>query len=139
MMDSHTICQQRCKGVDSHDGECCCVEERDWVLGPVPDADDFLERLRLRFGRLFLTNEIFYEFEEGSKLFPDRGHWQKEESYPAIRVNLHHSRKVCMFYSSARKSCSVYDIRPGICKQYQCDFLKEKFDEDVHSCEQGFE
>ena len=136
-MDSQAICQNQCRGIDGYSADCCCAGDQDWMLGPVHDADDFLERLRLRFGRLFLTDEVFIGFEEGSQLFPDRERWQKESSFPALRVNIHHPRKACMFFSSVRKGCSVYDIRPEICRKFECDYLKQrrKEDEDVRSCE----
>ena len=137
-MDSQVICQTQCKGNNDYGGDCCCVIDG-WILGPVHDVDDFLERLRLRYGRLFLTREIFYEFEEGAQLFPDRERWQREEAYPALRINVHHPKNACMFFSSVKRGCSVYDIRPGICQSYECDYLKQKRneeDENVHSCEQ---
>ena len=67
--------------------------------------------------------EIFYSFEEGSRLFPERSSWQNPNSYPALKIDIEKERKPCIFYNSTLRSCSIYDIRPQICRKYYCQFL----------------
>jgi Fe-S-cluster containining protein len=123
-MSNHgSICSHNCFGIKDHDGSCCHLEDRDWIIGPHTDPDDFLERLSDRFGREVKFENVFYTFEEGSALFPERSCWQKETSYPALKIDLEKDRKPCIFYNSTLRSCSIYDIRPQICRKYHCQYL----------------
>ena len=116
-MSKHAnICSHNCYGQKDHDGSCCHLEDRDYIIGPHTDPEDFLERLSDRFSRQV-------KFEEGSKLFPERSCWQSPNSFPALKVDLEKERKPCIFYNSTLRSCSIYDIRPQICRKYYCQFL----------------
>lgn len=117
------ICSFKCFGVDGYDGSCCQVEDRNWIIGPHDDVEPFLQRLSKKFGREIKFEEVFYTFEEGSVLFPDKESWQDPNSYPALKVDLEKNRKPCVFYNTTLKSCSIYDIRPNTCKNYLCDYL----------------
>lgn len=122
MMD---ICSFKCCGVDNYHGSCCSVENRDWIIGPIDDSNEFLERVRQRFGIHIQYDDIFMDYHEGKKLFPERSNYQRLASYPALRVNMDSPMKPCIFYNSTIRKCMVYDIRPNTCRNYQCDFLKE--------------
>jgi len=123
-MSKHAnICSHNCYGRKDHDGSCCHLEDRDYIIGPHTDPEDFLERLSDRFSRKVKFEEVFYTFEEGSKLFPERSCWQSPNSFPALRVDIEKERKPCIFYNSTLRSCSIYDIRPQICRKYYCQFL----------------
>lgn len=117
------ICSFKCWGREGYDGSCCHVEDRDWIIGPHDDVEPFLQRLSDKFGRKVEFDEVFYTYEEGSALFPDKKCWQDPNSYPALRIDLEKERKPCMFYNSTLKSCSVYGIRPNTCRNYHCDYL----------------
>ena len=123
-MSKHAnICSHNCFGRKDHDGSCCHLEDRNYIIGPHTDPEDFLERLSDRFSRKVKFEEVFYTFEEGSKLFPERSCWQSPNSFPALKVDIEKERKPCIFYNSTLRSCSIYDIRPQICRKYYCQFL----------------
>lgn len=119
------ICSFKCWGIDNYDGSCCTLENRDWIMGPSPDWKDFLINLSNRIGRKIDFSEVFYSYEEGSKLFPDRQMWQNPDNFPAFRVDLNSPRKPCIFYNQSIRSCTVYEIRPETCRNYSCDYLKQ--------------
>jgi len=120
------ICANRCFGIDGYDGSCCTLENRDFIIGKVTDADQFLERLNSKLGRKFLWNEIFIGFEEGKNLFPDKSVWQNPDNFPCMRVDTSNPRFPCLFYNTRAKFCSVHDIRPATCDNYYCEYVVEK-------------
>ena len=125
-MSKHAnICSHNCFGRKDYDGSCCHIEDRDYIIGPHTDPEEFLERLSDRFNRKVKFEEIFYSFEEGSRLFPERSSWQNPNSYPALKIDIEKERKPCIFYNSTLRSCSIYDIRPQICRKYYCQFLHD--------------
>lgn len=119
------ICSFKCWGIENYDGSCCTLENRDWIMGPALDWKDFLNNLSIKIGRKIDFSEVFYTYEEGSKLFPDRQMWQNPSNFPAFKVDLNGPRKPCIFYNQSIRSCMVYDIRPETCKNYSCDYLKQ--------------
>ena len=120
------ICSFNCYGIKGYYGSCCSVEERNWIMGPIKDSEKVLKNLSEKFGREIKFEEVFYDFEEGSKLFPTRPVWQKEESYPAMKVDFSTNKKSCIFYNQSLKACSIYEIRPETCKNYFCDYLERE-------------
>jgi len=124
------ICSNKCFGQDNYHGSCCRLEERDFIIGPITDPQGFLQRLSQHFNRSILYKDIFIDYEEGKKLFPNRTNWQNPQSYPALRVNLNTKDLSCIFYNNTIRACSVYTIRPAICRTFFCDYLKEKLDNE---------
>lgn len=120
------ICSFKCWGREGYDGSCCHIEDRDFIIGPHDDSEQFLKRLSNKFDRKIEFQEVFYTFEEGSKLFPEKNSWQNPNSYPALKVDLEKTRKPCIFYNSTLKTCSVYEIRPNTCRTYHCEFLSQE-------------
>lgn len=120
------ICSFKCWGIEGYDGSCCHIENRDFIIGPHDDSEQFLKRLSNKFDREIEFQEVFYTFEEGSKLFPEKNSWQNPNSYPALKVDLEKTRKPCIFYNSTLKTCSVYEIRPNTCRTYHCEFLSQE-------------
>ena len=118
------ICSNKCYGVEGLDGSCCTIESRDWIIGPHNDTKEFLERLSTKFGREVKYEDVFIDYEEGSKLFPYKETWRTPSVYPALRVDTSNSRFPCIFYNTAMKACSIYEIRPSVCKSYECSYLK---------------
>ena len=119
------ICSKKCFGIDGYDGSCCTVEDRDYIIGPHSDAEEFLQKLSDKFGRSFEFDEVFYDYLKGKEVFTDKTNWQKPGSYPALRVDLTNKRKPCIFYNTSIKACSIYDIRPQTCRTYKCQYLEE--------------
>ena len=120
------ICSFKCWGREGYDGSCCHIENRYFIIGPHDDSEQFLKRLSNKFDREIEFQEVFYTFEEGSKLFPEKNSWQNPNSYPALKVDLEKTRKPCIFYNSTLKTCSVYEIRPNTCRTYHCEFLSQE-------------
>jgi Fe-S-cluster containining protein len=125
MNDHCDICSNRCFGIENYDGSCCSVEDRDFIIGPHTDCDRFINDLSEKLGREVNYSEIFIDYEEGSSLFQTKTTWQNELNYPALRVNLHHPKKHCIFYNPTLRYCTVYDIRPKTCEEYECWYLSE--------------
>jgi Fe-S-cluster containining protein len=123
-MENHcNICSFNCWGREGHDASCCTLEDRNWIIGPHKDTEAFLGRLSEKIGRKVKFQEVFYDYEEGHKKFPDKEVWQSTDNYPALRVDEENKRLPCVNYNIATRSCMVYDIRPQICKDYVCDYL----------------
>jgi Fe-S-cluster containining protein len=116
------VCSNKCWGIEGYDGSCCTVEDRDWIIGANYDAHEFIEKLSEKLGEKVNYNDIFIEYEEGRKLFPDKPSWQLESSYPAFRVKLDHKKLPCIFYDTDEKQCTVYDIRPETCSSFECNY-----------------
>ena len=70
-------CSQNCMGVRGNSGGCCTLDDRDFIIGPVRDADAFLADLGRRLGREVSRDEAFIDFDEGRALFPERPTWQE--------------------------------------------------------------
>ncbi|MBP7860237.1 hypothetical protein KA183_01035 [bacterium] len=119
----HYTCSRVCYGIKDQAGICCTIGERDWIIGPITDADRFLKDVSKKLGREFTFNEIFYSYEEGHKIFPERSTWQDPNNYPALRVVLDGKAYPCQFLSDDKK-CTMQDIKPKICSDYLCDYLK---------------
>ena len=117
------ICSNRCYGMPGHHGSCCTLEDRDFIIGPHADAEEFLEQLSDKLGREIDYREVFVDYEEGKTLFPNKSTWQNPESYPAFRVDFYNPRLPCIFYNTKVRACSMYDIRPKTCQEYECDYL----------------
>ncbi len=119
------ICSFLCWGQDNYHGSCCSIENRDWIIGPHLDTDEFVARLSEKIGKEVSKESVFIYYEEGKNIFPDRSVWQEPSSYPAIRLNFDTNKKSCIFYNNNLRFCSIYDIRPAICQSYKCEYLKE--------------
>ena len=116
-------CQYRCLGAKGNHGGCCTLDDRDWILGPIKDADRFLTKVQKKFPNTEITwADIFIDYEEGSRLFPERRNWQSKDNYPCLRV-LNVTRLPCVFYNLQLRLCTVYDIRPDTCVNFYCDYL----------------
>ena len=117
------ICSTLCQGKNKYHGDCCHIEGKDFILGFIYDKDDFIKRLEKLRGEKINEEDIFFTYEEGSKLFPDKPSWQLPFAYPALKVNLDHPNKPCIFYDNENKCCSIHSIRPGMCRNYNCEYL----------------
>ncbi len=117
-------CQRNCYGVKGQAGICCTLGDRDWIMGPITDAKEFLARLNARFKKKYKYNEVFVEYPEGHKLFPERACWQNPEHFPALRVLMEPEKHYpCQFLENHQ--CTIQDIKPKICADYLCDHLKK--------------
>ena len=118
-------CSFYCYGYENHYGSCCRIGDRSWIIGPIDDYEEFLRNISQKIGRAVAFHEVFYSYEEGKSLFPERVDWQRETVYPAFRVDTEREDKPCVLYNVSLRCCSVYDIRPQTCRNYFCAYLKE--------------
>ena len=117
------ICSNKCYGVDGYHGSCCSIEERNYIIGPHHDTEEFIKNLSEKLGREVNEDEVFIKFEEGSRLFPNKSAWQNPDSYPAFRVDFYNPKLPFMFYNTKLKFCTIYDVRPKTCRDYECEYL----------------
>ena len=117
------ICSNNCFGRDGYHGSCCSIEDRDYIIGPHYDTDEFIKNLSSKLGREIYEEEVFINYEEGSKLFPSKSTWQNPSSYPAFRVDFFNPKLPCIFYNTKLKFCTIYDVRPQTCREYECEYL----------------
>ena len=119
------ICSNKCMGFTGNHGGCCTVADRNFIIGPHSDSHEFLERLSKKFGRDFEYDEVFYSYETGKNIFPNKSIWQEEISYPALKLDFYNPLLPCMFYNTKLKCCTIYEIRPQTCQNYECDYLRD--------------
>lgn len=127
MSEGCDICSNKCFGILNYHGSCCNIENRDYIIGPHLDVDDFLKRLSEKFGRTINRTDVFIDFQEGKKIFPDKICWVQPQNYPALKLDFHKSSLPCIFYNTYMKCCSVYEIRPHTCQNFTCDYLSQNF------------
>lgn len=120
-------CLKNCYGKRDMAASCCTITERDYIIGPIPDAEELLERLSAKYERKFSWAEVFIDFEEGRSLFPDRPTWQKQTSYPALRLDLNETALPCRFLGKDNL-CTIHDVRSVTCSNYFCKHLKTIID-----------
>lgn len=118
---NHYTCTRKCFGEKGNMAGCCAIGNRDFIIGPITDPQQFLRRLE-NAGHKYSFDQVFIKYEEGKKLFPKLSNWQNPKHYPALRVK-NEGRFPCRFLSE-QGHCTVYQIRPEICRDYQCDHLK---------------
>ena len=120
----HYTCLKNCYGKKGNAGACCTIQDRDWIIGPITDPKDFLKRLRSHFGREFRYDEVFIDYKEGHKLFPDKATWQNPKHYPALRVLFDPEAVYPCPFLGEQRQCTIQEIKPKICSDYLCDHLK---------------
>lgn len=129
-MNHAHICQSRCYGIEGYDGSCCTLEQRDYIIGPIPDSEEVLKRVQESMPNVKIKwDDLFINYEEGKKLFPERPMWQKKNCYPAMRINPNSKRNSCVCYNDHIGFCQIYEQRSVTCAKFFCKYLQELFDE----------
>ena len=59
MGENCNICSNKCWGSPGYHGSCCSVEDRDYIIGPHHDTDEFILNLSKKFGREIEKEEVF--------------------------------------------------------------------------------
>jgi hypothetical protein len=117
-------CSRMCYGTRGQSGICCTLGERDYIIGPITDTERFLADLSKKLGETVKFADVFMEYEEGSKMFPDRKCWQEPKNYPCMRVVNDPSRGYPCQLLSLDMKCTVHSIKPKVCRDYLCDYLQ---------------
>ena len=109
MSDNTDFCRTKCCNIKGYDGSCCTVEDRNWIIGSIPDHMEVLERIRALNPEVEITwDDCFMTYEEGSNLFPDKPTWTNPSNYPCMRINMNSRRKGCVFYNDLLGYCTIY-------------------------------
>lgn len=124
LVDSLTLhtCLRNCTGKSGAAAGCCTLGTRAYIIGPIPDTAELLARLSERLERDVPYDEVFVDYAEGSKAFPDNPEWQRQVCYPALRVRMDDPSFPCRFLADDNL-CSIHDIRSVTCSRYSCDHL----------------
>lgn len=117
-------CTRNCLGVEDNAAGCCTVAERDYIIGPIPDAKEFLKRYNTTACSHATFDELFVSYKEGKRLFPDRETWQNPQNYPALRVDMTHDYHACNFLGEDNL-CSVHEIRSQTCRSFTCKHVND--------------
>jgi hypothetical protein len=118
-------CSRKCFGTLGQSGICCTIGERDYIIGPITDTERFLTDLSAKLGEKIKFEDVFVEYEEGHKMFPEKSCWQERKNYPAMRVIPDKGRGFPCQLLSLDMKCMVHSIKPEVCAEYLCDYLKE--------------
>lgn len=117
-------CTRNCLGVKNNSSGCCTMGDRDYIIGPIPDAKAFLKRYKETEDANASYQDVFIDYKEGSELFPHLSTWQNEDNYPAIRVKTENPSNSCQFLGSD-SLCSVHKIRSITCRNFTCGHVKD--------------
>ena len=77
---------EQCQGLKGNNGDCCHIRDKNWIIGKVKDDKELLERVQKEYDKNLTWNDLFIDYDEGSKMFPDKSDWQNKDLYPAMRV-----------------------------------------------------
>ena len=120
---------EQCQGLKGNNGDCCHIRDKNWIIGKVKDDKELLARVQKEYDKNLTWNDLFIDYEEGSKMFPNKSDWQNEDLYPAMRVRPELEGSPCVFFDNG---CKIHDIKSDVCKEYKCQWLmnrevKDKF------------
>jgi Fe-S-cluster containining protein len=127
-------CLSRCCGVDGLKAGCCKLDPNDieHVLGPL--TEDYIQKLVKWFqkkGINFKRQDIVIDFEEGKIIGRNffNGHpvFEDPKSYPFFRFEVDGPRFSCKFLNNHSGMCSIYEMRPDMCRNYYCSYVKANF------------
>lgn len=119
-------CQKTCLGIVGNHGGCCTIGDRDYIIGPIRDGEETLKRIQQNFPNIDVEwSDIFIDYEEGRRLFPNKSFWQNPNNYPCMRVNVDESSYSCIFYNRQLRCCNIHKSKSEVCNNYVCDYLKE--------------
>ena len=114
---------EQCQGLKGNNGECCHIRDKNWIIGKVKDDKELLERVQKKYDKNLTWNDLFIDYDEGSKMFPDKSDWQNKDLYPAMRVRPELEGSPCVFFDNG---CKIHEIKSDVCKEYKCQWLVNK-------------
>lgn len=127
-------CLSRCSGVDGLKAGCCKLDPNDLehVLGPLPE--EYIQKLIKWFqkkGINFKRQDLVIDFEEGQIIGRNffNGHpvFEEPKTYPIFRFDVDGPRFSCKFLNNQSGMCSIYEMRPDMCRNYLCNYVKSNF------------
>ena len=111
---------EQCQGLKGNNGDCCHIRDKNWIIGKVKDDKELLARVQKEYDKNLTWNDLFIDYEEGSKMFPDKPDWQNKNLYPAMRVRPELEGSPCVFFDNG---CKIHEIKSDVCKEYKCQWL----------------
>jgi Fe-S-cluster containining protein len=127
-------CTQNCCGYEDLAAGCCQIdpENLEHVLGKVNKED--ISRILKHFRKInpsIERSDIVIDKEEGMRIgnvfFGGHEAFKSENSYPMLRLQIYENRFICKFLNPKTKRCGIYEVRPEMCKNYYCVYLKKNF------------
>lgn len=127
-------CTQNCCGYEGLAAGCCQIdpESLEHVLGAVDkeDISKILKHFR-KTNPSIERSDIVIDQEEGTRIgntfFNGHEAFKSEKSYPMLRFQVYENRFICKFLNPKTKRCGIYQVRPKMCQNYWCSYLKKSF------------
>lgn len=132
--EAKKTCVGNCCNVAGLKAACCQLDPDDLehVLGPVDQKwiNDALKWFRKQ-GLPYTRHDLVIDYEEG-KLIGEahfNGHeiFKKKDTYPILRIQASGIRYACKFLNVSNGMCTIYKIRPDMCRTYLCSYVKSNF------------
>lgn len=132
--EAEKVCTENCCGYKGLAAACCQIdpESLEHVLGSV-DKDD-ISRILKYFRKInpsIEKSDIVIEKEEGIRIgntfFNGHEAFKSDKSYPMLRFQVYENRFICKFLNPKTKRCGIYEVRPKMCENYWCSYLKKSF------------
>ncbi len=137
---AYEVCLGSCCGVEGLKAGCCFIDldDPEHVLGPLVTKDgkedpwimDTVRKLS-RNGQNITRADIVIDYEEGKiigeKFFNGHPVFASKTSYPMMRFQVIGPRFACKFLNPVTKKCTIYTIRPDMCRNYLCNYVKSSF------------
>jgi Fe-S-cluster containining protein len=132
--EAQKACLGNCCGIKGLKAGCCHLDSSDLehVLGPV--SESWIKETLKWFSskKMYLKREdLVIDFSEGKVIgetfFGGHKVFQSKDSYPILRFQVSGPRFVCKFLNPENGRCSIYRIRPEMCKNYYCEYIKSNF------------
>jgi Fe-S-cluster containining protein len=134
-------CLGNCCGHEGVKGGCCQLDPYDLehVLGPIDKdknehwIEDTVKWFRNR-GIMYSRQDLVIDYEEGKlmgdTLFKETGNnniFQQKDAYPFLRFQVIGPRFACKFMNPLTYKCTIYNIRPNMCRKYYCQYIASNF------------
>lgn len=133
---AYGTCLGNCCGVEGLKAGCCQMDPDDMehVLGPLDEKwiKDIVAWLNKR-GITANRSDVVIDFEEGriigEKFFNGerKAVFLSKESYPILRFQIQGPRFACKFLTPNTGKCSIYEMRPQMCRGYLCEYIRSNF------------
>ena len=128
-------CLGNCCGIKGMKAACCHLnpETLEHVLGPIDEKwiKSFIQSVHSTNGMTLTRADVVVDFEEGQvmgrELFNDHPVFQDPKAYPFLRMQVYGPRYACKFLNPQTNKCTIYHLRPQMCRGYYCGYVKANF------------
>lgn len=132
---AYETCVGNCCGVEGLKSACCSLDTEDLehILGPIPEdwIKETVKFLNKKTGFKYTRHDLVIDHEEGKligeKFFNNHRAFQSKESYPMLRIKANGIRFSCNFMNVQTGLCTIYPVRPEMCKNYYCQYVRKNF------------